>query len=62
MSNDRQEREGNWENEGGAVDPEPEPKQKTLRGYEIPVPTRKQVFDALRKVAKPKPKNESHNS
>lgn len=31
-----------------------EPQQKTPRGYEIPVPKREQVMDALRKVAKPK--------
>jgi hypothetical protein len=55
MSDNEQERElEDWETEGGAT--EPEPKQKTLKGYEIPVPTREQVFDALRKVAKPPPK------
>lgn len=31
-----------------------EPKQKTAKGLEIPVPKRKQVMDALAKVAKPK--------
>jgi hypothetical protein len=33
-----------------------EPKQKTPKGLEIPVPKRKEVMDALSKVAKPKPK------
>jgi len=30
-----------------------EPKQKTLRGYEIPLPSRSEIMDALKKVAKP---------
>jgi hypothetical protein len=30
------------------------PTQKTPKGHEIPVPTRKQVFRDLEKVAKPK--------
>jgi hypothetical protein len=30
--------------------------QKTLKGYEIPIPTRREFYDALEKVAKkPKP-------
>jgi len=33
-----------------------QPTQKTPKGHEIPVPTRKQVFRDLEKVAKPKPK------
>jgi hypothetical protein len=35
-----------------------EPKQETPKGLEIPVPKRRQVMDALRKVAPPpsKPK------
>jgi hypothetical protein len=33
-----------------------QPTQKTPQGHEIPVPTRKQVFRDLEKVAKPKPK------
>jgi hypothetical protein len=35
-----------------------EPKQKTPKGLEIPVPKRREVMDALRKIAKPpaKPK------
>ena len=45
----------NWESEGGAM--APEPKQKTPKGLEIPVPKRKDVMDALRKIARPaKPK------
>jgi hypothetical protein len=31
------------------------PKQKTPKGLEIPVPKRKEVMDALRKIIKPKP-------
>jgi len=30
-----------------------EPKQKTPKGLEIPVPTRESIFAALRKIAKP---------
>jgi hypothetical protein len=33
---------------------EPASSQKTLKGYEIPVPTRDQVFGFLKKVARPK--------
>jgi hypothetical protein len=33
---------------------QPAPTQKTLRGYEIPVPTRGQVMGFFKKVAKPK--------
>lgn len=33
-----------------------EPKQTTPKGLEIPVPKRKDVMDALTKIAKPKPK------
>ena len=32
---------------------EPEPTQETPQGHKIPVPTRKQVFRDLQKVAKP---------
>ncbi|HUG64902.1 MAG TPA: hypothetical protein VMK83_06755 [Gaiellaceae bacterium] len=48
--------QGDWEDEGGAS--APEPKQKTSKGLEIPVPKRKDVMDALGKVAPPpkKPK------
>lgn len=37
--------------EGGAED---EPKQKTPKGYEIPVPKRDEFFGDLEKVSKPK--------
>jgi hypothetical protein len=33
---------------------QPAPTQKTPKGYEIPLPTRKSVFDAFKKIAKPK--------
>lgn len=33
---------------------QPAPTQKTLKGYEIPVPTREQVFGFFKKVARPK--------
>ena len=33
---------------------EDQPKQRTEKGYEIPVPTREQVFGVFKKVAKPK--------
>jgi hypothetical protein len=33
---------------------EPVSTQKTPKGYEIPVPTRKSVFSFFKKVAKPK--------
>jgi hypothetical protein len=46
-----QEPQTDWEGEGGAV--EPEPKQTTPKGLEIPVPSRKSIFAALRKIAKP---------
>ncbi|MCZ7587693.1 MAG: hypothetical protein M5U27_02280 [Gaiella sp.] len=31
------------------------PKQKTLKGTEIPLPKRREIMDAFRKIAKPKP-------
>jgi hypothetical protein len=34
--------------------PANEPKQKTPKGYEIPVPTRESVFSFFKKVARPK--------
>jgi len=34
---------------------QPEPKQRTPRGVEIPVPRRRDVFGDLRKVAPPVP-------
>jgi hypothetical protein len=37
-----------WEGEGGA--PTPEPKQTTPKGLEIPVPKRKELMDAFRKI------------
>lgn len=40
-----------WEDEGGTS--VPEPKQKTPKGLEIPVPTRESVFSALRNAIKP---------
>jgi hypothetical protein len=40
-----------WENEGGAS--KREPTRKTLKGLEIPVPKRKNVLDALRRIARP---------
>jgi hypothetical protein len=36
-----------------AQEPPTEPTQKTREGYEIPVPKRRDVMDALRKVIKP---------
>ena len=33
---------------------EKQPKQKTPKGYEIPVPTRKSVFSFFEKVVRPK--------
>jgi hypothetical protein len=39
------------------ADERQEPKQKTPKGLEIPVPKRGEVMDALRKIARPaKPK------
>jgi hypothetical protein len=46
-----QEPQTNWEDEGGAV--EQEAKQKTDKGLEIPVPKRRDLMDAFRKVIKP---------
>lgn len=40
-----------WEGEGGAVTPDPT--QKTPKGLEIPVPTRKSIFDSFRKIIGP---------
>lgn len=31
-----------------------EPKQTTPKGLEIPVPTRKSIFEAFKKITKPK--------
>jgi hypothetical protein len=42
---------------GNPQEPQREPKQKTPKGLEIPVPKRREVMDALRKIARPaKPK------
>jgi hypothetical protein len=35
------------------IDKPQEPKQKTPKGLEIPLPSRESIFAALRKVAKP---------
>lgn len=32
----------------------PEPTQKTPKGHVIPVPTRREVMDAFKKIARPK--------
>jgi hypothetical protein len=40
-----------WENEGGAMTPEP--KQTTAKGLEIPVPKRRDLMDAFRKIVQP---------
>lgn len=32
-----------------------EPTQKTLKGYEIPLPKRSEIMDAFKKIAKSKP-------
>lgn len=32
------------------------PKQKTLKGTQIPLPKRGEIMDAFRKIAKPKPR------
>jgi hypothetical protein len=49
--------QGDWESEGGSM--APEPKQKTPKGLEIPVPKRRDLMDAFRKIVgpvkKPKP-------
>ena len=37
-----------WEGEGGAI--EPAPKQKSLPGAEIPVPKRRDLIAAFRKI------------
>jgi hypothetical protein len=53
MSQDTQE-DGqleSWEDEGGHL--KDEPTQKTLKGHTIPVPSRKAVMDAFRKITEP---------
>ena len=51
MTDKPQEQLADWEGEGGT--PAPEPKQKTPRGLEIPLPKRESIFQAFRKVIKP---------
>jgi hypothetical protein len=51
MADKPQGAKGRWENEGGA--PGPESKQTTPKGLEIPVPKRRHVMDALRKLVQP---------
>lgn len=46
--------ETDWEDEGGAS--QPEPKQRTSKGLEIPVPKRRDVMDALRRLVQPEKK------
>jgi hypothetical protein len=46
--------ETDWEGEGGAS--QPAPTQRTPKGLEIPVPKRKDLMDAFRKIAKGKKK------
>jgi len=36
------------------MEDQPAPTQKTPKGYEMPVPTRAQVFGFFKKVARPK--------
>jgi hypothetical protein len=51
MTEKPQEPLADWEGEGGT--PAPEPTQKTPKGFEIPLPKRGSIFEALRKVIKP---------
>jgi hypothetical protein len=46
----QEQEQDNWESEGGAM--APEPKQKTPKGLEIPVPKLRDVMDALRKLVR----------
>ncbi|MGH3082742.1 MAG: hypothetical protein ACRDNP_01560 [Gaiellaceae bacterium] len=50
MSDERQEQQ-DWENEGGSI--EPELKQKTPKGDEIPAPKRSGLMDVFRKIIQP---------
>jgi hypothetical protein len=55
MASDKQEpAQTDWESEGGAS--APEPKQRTPKGLEIPVPKRKDLMDAFRKIIGVPPK------
>lgn len=50
MSGDSQDpSQTDWEGEGGST--EPEPKQTTPKGLEIPIPTRGSIFNAFKKIA-----------
>jgi hypothetical protein len=40
--------QADWEGEGGAM--KPEPTQTTPKGLEIPVPKRRDLMDAFRKI------------
>jgi hypothetical protein len=40
-----------WEGEGGSI--ESESKQTTAKGLEIPIPKRKELMDAFRKIVQP---------
>jgi hypothetical protein len=51
VTDNPQEPRRRWENEGGALGPEP--KQTTTKRLEIPVPKRRHVIDALRKLVQP---------
>ncbi len=51
MTGDTQDPQTDWAGESGA--PESEPQQKTPKGLEIPVPKRRDVMDALRKLVQP---------
>jgi hypothetical protein len=52
MTGDKQESaQTDWEGEGGAS--APEPNQKTSKGLEIPVPKRRDLMDAFRKIVQP---------
>jgi hypothetical protein len=51
VTDNPQEPKRRWENEGGALGPEP--KQSTPKGLAFPVPKRRDVMDALRKLVQP---------
>jgi hypothetical protein len=54
VSDNPQESKRRWENEGGALGPEQ--KQTTPKGLEIPVPKRRDLMDAFRKIVGAPPK------
>lgn len=39
---------------GKRVSPQAKPKQKTLKGHEIPLPSRREIMEAFKKIARPK--------